>query len=121
MADRHLTTINTAGGHQVAWVASGLRRAARDAGVELPVDYARRVASDALARDDQVGVTKLGAGVVIHTAPESQHKLPVLVGYADRDGQWYRDGSRHTPAGLTSDRGAETGVSRSAPAGGVGL
>ena len=37
---------------------------------------------------EQLGVTRLDTGVVIHTAPESPQP-PVLIGYADAAGQWY--------------------------------
>ncbi|MDA8400903.1 MAG: hypothetical protein M0008_12850 [Actinomycetota bacterium] len=84
--------------HDVEWVAAGLRRAAAGQGVEVPVVYARRVAADALAREAALGVTRLGAGVVIHTAPEAKDRLPIVVGYADARGQRYRDGSRHVEA-----------------------
>jgi hypothetical protein len=81
--------------HQVEWVTTGVRRAAARAGVELPVSYARRVATEGLAHEAHLGVTRLGAGVVIHTAPEARNRLPVVVGYADARGQWHLDGSRH--------------------------
>lgn len=84
--------------HQVAWVAAGLRIAAREAGVDAPVDYAHRVTADGLGQANQLGVTPLGAGVVIHTAPDRPDQLPVVLGYADRDGQWLRDGRRYHPA-----------------------
>jgi hypothetical protein len=84
--------------HQVARVAAGLRTAAREAGVDLPIDYAHRVTADGLNRTTQLGVTPLGAGVVIHTAPNSAIQLPVVVGYADQGGQWLRDGRRYHPA-----------------------
>jgi hypothetical protein len=38
--------------------------------------------------------------VVIHTAPQSKDRLPIVVGYADARGQWHRDGSRHIDASL---------------------
>ena len=82
--------------HQVEWAASGLRRAAAEVGVSLPVDYSQAVAADGLTRSPELGVTRLGAGVVLHTQPSSSRQLPVVVGYADRRGQWYRDGRRHT-------------------------
>ena len=82
--------------HQIEWAASGLRRAATDAGVTLPVDYSQAVAADGLARSPELGVTRLGAGVVLHTQPASDRESPVVVGYADPRGQWYRDGHRHT-------------------------
>jgi len=84
--------------HQVGWVAEGLRRAAAGQGVELPVAYAGRVATEGLAREDELGVTRLGAGVVIHTVPQAKDHLPVVVGYADARGQWHRDGTRHIEA-----------------------
>ncbi len=37
----------------------------------------------------------LGNGVAIHTQHDSDRRLPVLLGYADARGQWYRDGRRH--------------------------
>jgi len=84
--------------HQIEWAASGLRRAAASAGVAIPVDYGQAVAADGLARSPELGVTRLGAGVVLHTQPSSSRELPVVVGYADPRGQWYRDGRRHTAA-----------------------
>jgi hypothetical protein len=84
--------------HQIEWAASGLRRAAADIGVPLPVDYSQAVAADGLARSPELGVTRLGAGAVIHTQPASSRELPVVIGYADPRGQWYRDGHRHTTA-----------------------
>ena len=82
--------------HQIGWTASGLRRAAADAGVELPVAYSQSVATDGLAREPELGITRLGGGVVIHTQPDSDRRLPIVLGYADGRGQWYRDGRRHT-------------------------
>lgn len=81
--------------HGVARVASGIRTAAGDAGIRLSVAYSQRIASEGLARCEQVGVTRLGAGVVIHTAPANGTGLPVVLGYADPDGEWFRDGTRH--------------------------
>jgi len=85
--------------HQLTWTAAGLRRAARENGVELPVDYSRRVAADGMSRCDQIGVTRLGSGVIIHTLPGSPSELPIVVAYADSGGQWYRDGGRHHTGG----------------------
>ncbi|MGH9073388.1 MAG: hypothetical protein ACRDZQ_04605 [Acidimicrobiales bacterium] len=84
--------------HHVAWVAAGLGRAATDAGVHLPADYLRAVACDGLRFCPQLGVSRLGEGVVIHTAPEGGDQLPILLGYADHLGRWHRDGARHHPA-----------------------
>jgi len=81
--------------HQIERVAAGIRQAAAEQGVELPVSYARRVAAEGLAHKAELGVTPLGAGVVIHTAPQAKDRLPVVVGYADARGQWQRDGRRH--------------------------
>ncbi len=86
----------SASDHQIEWTAAGLRRAATDAGVALPVDYSQAVAADGLARATDLAVTRLGAGVVLHTQPSSDRERPVVVGYADGRGQWYRDGHRHT-------------------------
>ena len=85
----------TARRHRIDWLGAGLCGAARRQGVELPVSYARRLAAEALAHDADLGITPLGSGVVIHTAPEREEDLPVIVGYADARGKWYRDGSRH--------------------------
>jgi len=81
--------------HQVGWVSEGLRRAAAGQGVELTVAYARRVATEGLVHGVELGVTRLGAGVVIHTVASSKDRLPVVIGYADARGQWHRDGTRH--------------------------
>ncbi len=71
-----------------------LRQAARSAGVDLPGSYVSRVVHDAGPRLS-VGVSRLGTGVVIHTMPPNKRSLPVVLGYADGRGQWYRDGKRH--------------------------
>ena len=84
--------------HQIEWVAARLRRAAAEQGVELPVSYALRVTAEGLTHDVELGVTRLGDGVVIHTSPEATDRLPVVVGYADTRGQWHRDGRRHIEA-----------------------
>lgn len=81
--------------HQIEWTAQSLRSAATGYGVELTVAYARRVAADGLEREAQLGVTRLGAGVVIHTAPQAKDRLPIVIGYADARGEWHRDGRRH--------------------------
>jgi len=81
--------------HQVEAVIEGLRVAALEAGTEIPVVYAEQIALDGLALCDQLGVTPLGDGVILHTAPEGPHDLPRLLGYADRSGQWYRDGTKY--------------------------
>ena len=80
---------------EIEQVAADLRRAASEAGVELPVSYARRVAVDGLAHEAELGVTRLGAGVVIHGTSEATDRRPVVIGYADTRGQWHRDGRRH--------------------------
>ena len=83
--------------HQVEWAASGLRRATTEAGVALPIDYSQAVAAAAgLTRAAELGVTRLGVGVVIHTRPSIDRELPVVAGYADGRGRWSRDGHRHT-------------------------
>ncbi len=84
-----------AGRHQVEWVAAGLRRAAAERGVQLPLSYARIVAAEGLASGADLGVTGLGGGVVIHLAPRAKERLSLVVGYADGRGQWHRDGRRH--------------------------
>ena len=76
-------------------MAIALYRAAHDAAVELPRSYALRVAATVAKGDGELGVSRLGSGVVIHTVPPTKDRLPLIVGYADGRGQWYRDGSRH--------------------------
>jgi hypothetical protein len=71
-----------------------LCRTARSAGVDLPGSYVTRVVRDAAPRLG-VGVSRLGSGLVIHTIPPNKRSLPVVLGYADSRGQWYRDGKRH--------------------------
>jgi hypothetical protein len=80
--------------HQIDETAIALCRAAHDAAVELPLAYARRVAA-VTEGDGELGVSRLGDGVVIHTVPPAKERLPVMFGYADARGQWYRDGNRH--------------------------
>jgi hypothetical protein len=63
--------------------------------VELPLAYARRVVATMAKGDGELGVSRLGSGVVLHTVPPTKDRLPIIVGYADGRGQWYRDGSRH--------------------------
>jgi hypothetical protein len=91
--------------HGTACVAGHLRQAAAEAGVELSLAYSQAIAADGLARGPELAVTRLGAGVVFHTRPGSDGRLPLMLGYADRRGQWYRDGRRHVEvaAGLTGD------------------
>lgn len=81
--------------HQVEWVAAGLRRAAAERGVQLPLSYARAVAAEGLASGADLAVSGLGGGVVIQLAPQSKERLALVVGYADARGQWHRDGRRH--------------------------
>ena len=84
-----------ASAHDVAWVAAGIRRAAAEAGVELPAGYARAVAAQALVSGEEVGVTGLGRGLVLSARPGGAPGMVLVLGYADAGGQWYRDGRRH--------------------------
>jgi hypothetical protein len=77
-------------------VAAGLCQAAGDAGVYLPFSYSRRIAFQGVALESALGVTGFGDLIVIHTVPQDADELPVLIGFADTDHQWYRDGRRHT-------------------------
>jgi hypothetical protein len=81
--------------HQLEAVVGELRAAALEAGTELPVVYAEQIALDGLTLCDQLGVTPLGNGVILHTAPEGTRDLPKLLGYADGSGQWYRDSTKY--------------------------
>lgn len=73
---------------------TSLCRAARSASVDLPSGYVARVVHDA-GPCVGVAVSQLGTGLVIHTIPPNKRSLPVVLGYADGRGQWYRDGKRH--------------------------
>ena len=95
--------------HQLAWLAAGLRRAASSLGVQLPASYSEAVTRDGLQLCDQLAVTQIGTGVVIHTAPEECDRLPIIIGYADGLGQWYRNGQRH---GIPGRNGPEDGAAR---------
>ena len=81
--------------HRIEEMAIALYRAAHDAAVELPRSYAVRVVATMAKGDGELGVSRLGSGVVIHTVPPTKDRLPLIVGYADGRGQWYQDGSRH--------------------------
>ena len=87
--------------HEIERVAVDLRLAAAEAGIDLPASYARLLASEGLAQAAGLRVTRLGAGVVIRTAPKAKNHLPTVVGYADARGQWHRDGRRHVEASDT--------------------
>ena len=76
---------------------TALRQATLAAGVGLPPGYAERVCDDGLRLSERIGTTRLGEGVLLHTAPEGANELPRLLGYADRSGQWYGDGTRYGP------------------------
>lgn len=82
-----------------ARLACRLRSAARDAGIQISRSYAERLAADGLSFCDQLGVTRLGHGVVIHTAPDADQQLPIVLGYADAEGEWTIDGGRHHTEG----------------------
>ena len=88
--------------HRIDEMAIALYRAAHDAAVELPRSYVVRVAATVAKGDGELGVSRLGSGIVLHTVPPTKDRLPLIVGYADGRGQWYRDGSRHveTPAAV---------------------
>lgn len=98
--------------HRIYWVARGLRQASQQHGIALPADYSLAVARDGLSRADSIGVTRLGKGVVLHTAPDADSRqLPIFLGYADRTGAWYRDGRRYGVAGGTAAQlGAGVGL-----------
>ena len=96
--------------HETAYVAAGLRKAAAEAGVELSVAYSQTVAAYGLAREHELVVRRLGAGVVLHTRPDSDKRLPVVLGYADSRGQWYRDGRRHVGVAAAQSEDVPGGV-----------
>ena len=96
--------------HQVQWVAAGLRRAAAAAGVSLPISYSEAIAADGLVREDELAVRPLGSGVIFHTQPATNKALPILLGYADGRGQWYRDGRRHVQPTVETTEAPVPGV-----------
>ena len=99
--------------HRHRWMAAGLRRIASTHGITLPVDYSLRCAAAATAAGDPLGVSKLGAGIVIHTVPETATRLPVLIGYSDRAGCWDRLGTYFGPTSQAMDAGASwAGISQ---------
>ena len=97
------TTTASPDRHRIDEMAIALCRAARDAGVELPPSYARRVVATTKEGDRELGVSRLGGGVVIHTVPPTKNRLPIIVGYADGRGQWYRDGRRHVEVSVAEE------------------
>jgi len=64
------------------------------------------VAAPGLSLADEIRVTSLGEGVVIGTAPTDSMKLRVVLGYADRSGQWHGD-ARRLVASLAGYRAME--------------
>ncbi|MHB1739147.1 MAG: hypothetical protein ACYCXA_06605 [Actinomycetes bacterium] len=78
--------------------------------MELPVSYARQIATEGLVHEVGLEVTRLGAGVVIHTAPAGKDRLPIVVGYATARSQWHRDGRRHIEASPVEEPGKATEV-----------
>jgi len=97
--------------HQIERSAAGVRQAAAEAGVTLPVAYAQALAADGLRREPDLAVRRIGDGVVILAQPDTDRRLPILLGYADARGQWYRDGRRHhQPDQLAPSIADTTGV-----------
>ena len=54
-----------ASAHDIARVAAGIRTAAAEAGVALPVDYTCTLAADGLASEPALAVTRLGDSVQV--------------------------------------------------------
>jgi hypothetical protein len=67
-------------------------------GVLLPVAHSAAVAPDALAGEPTLAVTRLGAGVVLHTRLKIDKQRPVALGYADSRDPLCRDGRMHVEA-----------------------
>jgi hypothetical protein len=93
-------------------LAVALHRAAHEADVELPRSYVLRVAATIAKSEGELGASRLGNGVVLHTVPATKDRLPIIVGYADSRGQWYRDGSRHVESPIAEEpvKGMEIGL-----------
>ena len=62
--------------HRIDEMAIALYRAAHDAAVDLPRSYAVRVAATMAKGDGELGVSRLGSGVVIHTVPQRRTASP---------------------------------------------
>ncbi len=79
----------------VELAARELRLSAHDANVDIPLSYARKlvIASNELGIDLFLG--ELGNGIVFKSLPASPEELPLIMGYADKRGQWFRDGRKH--------------------------
>lgn len=90
-------------GFRIAFTAAALTRAAHAFDVTLTPDYAKWVAADGLAHCDRLGVTPLGDGIIIHTAPDTPDQLPILLGYAGPKGEWTRTGQRWQPPSPTAE------------------
>lgn len=88
-------------GVRIAFTGAALTRAAHAFDVTLTPSYAKWVAADGLAHCDRLGVTPLGDGIIIHTAPTTADQLPILLGYAGPQGEWTRTGQRWQPPTLT--------------------
>ena len=97
--------------HEIEQAATALRRAAATLGIELSTRYVWAVTADGLSREREIALNRLADGVVIHTVPRTRDRLPIVIGYADHRGQWYRDGHRHVeaPAGDESAPAMEIG------------
>jgi hypothetical protein len=98
--------------HRIEGLAVALQRAAHEADVELPRSYVLRVAATIAEGDGELGASRLGNGLVLHTVPATKDRLPIIVGYADSRGQWYRDGSRHADGPIAEEpvKGMEIGL-----------
>jgi hypothetical protein len=88
--------------HRIDRTAMALRRSAQAADAAVPIPYARHVGATA-ENDPELGVSRLGSGIVIRSVSATKDCLPVVVGSADRRGQWCRDGGRHVWAPAAQD------------------
>ena len=106
------TTTTSFDRHRIDGLAVALHRAAHEADVELPRSYVLRVAATIEEGDGELGASRLGNGLVLHTVPATKSRLPMIVGYADSRGQWYRDGSRHVESPIAEEpvKGMEIGL-----------
>jgi hypothetical protein len=80
--------------HRIDRMATALCQVVDAADVALPIADARRVVAT-VETDAELGLSRLGGGIVTRTVSATKDRLHVVVGYADSRGRWYLDGSRH--------------------------
>jgi hypothetical protein len=70
--------------HPFNWTAAWQCRIVANIGVHLPVDYIRLVATDGLARNLKLGVTRLDSQIAVQARSAGDDPLSVILGHPDR-------------------------------------